>query len=182
MDGTGESVGRELEHLLEELRPRLAAVLSSFRVPPDDADDLLQDVLLQFLRKRALIRLPEVWLLGALRNACRMYWRSRSRRFTTAVDGALLDLVADAAEVPPQESRLLRRNLSQRIARLDWRCRSVLRLRYHLGYEAREVADEMGYSRASIDKVTRRCLEALGRKLAVRGAASPGTASPDSAP
>jgi RNA polymerase sigma factor (sigma-70 family) len=156
----------ELEQLLARLDSRLAAILGAFRIPPEDADDLLQDVLLQFVRKRALIRAADVWLPGALRNACRMYWRTRSRRFTHAIDGALLDLVEDKVERPPQESRLLRRNLAQRIARLDWRCRAVLRLRYNLGYEAREVANEMGYSPASIDKVTRRCLDALGRKLA----------------
>ena len=155
-----------LERLLDEMAPRLAGVLSAFRIPAEDADDLLQNVLLQYLRKRAQVHDPKTWLPGALRNECRMYWRTRRRSFTTAVDGVLLDLMAEPAATPAQELRVLRRNLGRFLAQLDWRCREILHLRYHLGHEAREVADEMGYRPSSIDKVTRRCLDALGRKLA----------------
>lgn len=158
---------KTLAEWLEELRPRLSAILGSFRIPPEDGEDLVQNVCLQYLRKRDGIRDPGYWIPGALRNECLMFLRTKSRRFTVAVDGALLDLMGGDAtpDTPPQEQALLRRNLSRWIAQLDWRCRSILRLRYHLGHETREVAEAMGYRPSSVDKVTRRCLDALGRKV-----------------
>lgn len=157
--------GLGLERLLEEQGPRLSAILAKFRIPRSDADDLVQNVLLQLVRKQDCIREPATWLRGALRNECRMYWRTRSRSFTTAVDTSILELVAEGS-APKQEREALRGTLSRWISDLDSRCRSILRLRYHLGYEPREVAEELGYRPSSIDKVTRRCLDALGRKVA----------------
>jgi len=162
-----EAENRELERVLRTLRPRLGAILASFRIPPQDADDLLNNVLIQYVHKRELIRTPEAWLPGALRKECLMFRRTRSRSFTAAVDTALLDTMNPAADSePPQERALMRRTLRRWISSLNERCRSILHLRYYLGYETSEVAEEMGYSPASVDKVTRRCLDALGRKMA----------------
>lgn len=168
MDPTDDPPGEDhhdLSALLKEQKPKLAAILSRFRIPPADAEDLLQNALYQFLRKRRQIRSPAAWLRGAVRNECRMYWRSRSRSFTVAVDQSLLDVVSEGTR-PQQEQAVLRRNLERWLSELDRRCRSILHLRYHLGYEPREVAEKTGYAPSSIDKVTRRCLDVLGRKLA----------------
>jgi RNA polymerase sigma factor (sigma-70 family) len=159
----------ELRILLAELRPAFGAILSRFGIPPQDAEDRVQDALLGYLAKHRKIRNPAAWLKGALRNECRMYWRSRGRSITVAVDQALLDIVADEAG-PEQERSVLRRNLKRWISKLDWRCREILRLRYSLGYEPREVAEEMGYKPGSIDKITRRCLDALARKASALAA------------
>jgi len=163
----GDGVGAdELPRLLRELREPFAAILGAFRIPAQDCEDVLQTVVLHYLHKRERIRCPEAWFRGALRNQCRMYWRSRQRAFVAAVDSGLLEVFA-GSDQGDQERAVLRRNLARWIADLDWRCRSLLRLRYYLGYETREVASEMGYQPASVDKVTRRCLDVLGRKLAV---------------
>jgi len=162
-----EADDRELERILRTLRPKLGAILASFRIPPQDADDLLNIVLLQYVHKRLQIRTPETWLPGALRNECRMFWRTRGRSFTTAVDTALLDTMnPEQGGEAPQERAVMRHTLRRWVSSLSERCRSILHLRYYLGYETREVAEELGYSPASVDKVTRRCLDALGRKLA----------------
>jgi DNA-directed RNA polymerase specialized sigma24 family protein len=57
------------------------------------------------------------------------------------------------------EGRVL--SVNRAFSRLPERCRTVLRLRYGLGYEPKEVADRLGYSRLSIGKVTNRCFKAL---------------------
>lgn len=168
MDTPGDAPdenGPELTTLLREQKPKLAAILSRFRIPPADAEDLMQNALYQYLRKRNQIRSPAAWLRGAVRNECRMYWRTRSRSFTVAVDQSLLDVVSEGSR-PQQEQAVMRRNLDRWISELDQRCQSILHLRYHLGYKPREVAEKTGYAPSSIDKVTRRCLDALGRKLA----------------
>lgn len=161
-----QDVPGEVNHLVEVMGPSFGKILSSFRIPPHESEDLVQEVLIQFLHKRSKINSPEKWLRGALRNECRMYWRGHSRKRTTAVDNAILETFSGSSTTPDQELRVLRRNLSRWISSLDYRCRSILELRFKLGYESREVAEELGYRRSSIDKVTRRCLDALGRKLA----------------
>lgn len=155
--------GDELRELMDRERSAFGAILSSWRIPPQDAEDLVQNVLYQFLRKRRDIEQPSRWLKGALKNECRMYWRTRRRSITVAVDTALLDVAGDES-MPAQERAVARRNLERWIAKLDYRCRTLLRLRYKLGMQPREVAEETGYKPSSVDKVTRRCLAALATK------------------
>lgn len=155
----------DLAELLRRIWPRLRKVLSAFHIPPEDADDLVQDTVMQFIRKRTQIHNPEHWFVGALKNESRMYWRTRSRRRTVAVDQAVLDVMAGGAE-PEAERATERRGLARWIATLPRNCRELLRLRYGLGLDDDEVAAETGYRPSSVDKVTRRCVQALSKKMA----------------
>jgi len=151
--------------MLRRLSPDLQAILGRFRIPPEDADDLVQQALLQFVRKRSQIQSPEPWLRGAVKNECRMYWRGRSRKLTVAVDQGVLDVMAGGTADDPERA-ILRRGLSRWLAALPWNCRSLLQLRYGMELNVREVAKRTGYRPASVDKVTKRCLDALSRKMA----------------
>jgi len=160
---TPNDSGDEVQELMVREKSAFGAILSSSRIPPHDAEDLVQNVLYQFVRKRRKIENPSTWLKGALRNECRMYWRTKRRSLTVAVDTAMLDVARDES-MPAQERAVARRNLETWISQLDYRCRELLRLRYKLGLQPREVAVETGYKPSSVDKVTRRCLDALSRK------------------
>jgi RNA polymerase sigma factor (sigma-70 family) len=72
-------------------------------------------------------------------------------------------------KAPDQEETDLRRDLNHAIEQLPERCRSLLALRYGHGYEAPELAERMGYSPSSINKITTRCLAALTRHLVASG-------------
>lgn len=156
------------EHLLERAEPRLKAVLARFRIPPQDADDLLQQTLLAYLHKHQQVQQPEAWLLGTLRDRCLMYWRSRRRRLYEAVDSSILESIAEPRR-PSQEIADICRDLEMVIARLPERCQDLLKLRYRLGCGAPETAERLGYSTSSIYKVTERCLAALTRELVEAG-------------
>lgn len=180
-DAQREALEEEFTVLFDSMRPLLLRMLSALNIPPEDAEDLVQKVFVRYLYKRRGIEKPEKWLKGALRKECLMFWRTRGRRRTTAMDEAVLETVAPERGMPEQERRVLRRNLSRWISGLDYRCRKLLRLRYGLELDALEVAEEMHYKPSSIDKVTRRCLDALGRKLAAAlppGARKPGAKKP----
>jgi RNA polymerase sigma factor (sigma-70 family) len=139
-------------------------VFARFRIPEQDAEDLLQQALLTYVRKRQTVRNPESWLVGTLRNRCLKYWRSRRRRLYTAVDSAILESVAsDGAS--GQEHSDMRRDLEGAMGRLRPRCRSILGLRYGLGCEPRETARRLGYKESSIYKLMERCLAALSSQL-----------------
>lgn len=158
----------ELESLLTSLRPRIRRTFARFRIPQEDAEDILQDALLAMVTKGHSVRSAEPWLMATLRNRCLLYWRSRRRRLYDAVDTALLESAADPAEAE-QERIGLRRDLAAVIALLPRRCQSLLRLRYRLGYDPSEVASCMGYRHSSIRKVTSRCISALTRRITAAG-------------
>jgi RNA polymerase sigma factor (sigma-70 family) len=157
-----------IEALLERIQPRLRSTFSRFRIPIEDAEDLLQQSLLTYLHKRDTIHDPERWLLGTLKNRCLMYWRSRRRRLYRTVDTAILESVAEPRR-PAQETNDLLHDLESVVGHLPERCQALLRLRYRLGCEPPEAARRMGYRTSSIYKVLERCLAALTRELVASG-------------
>ena len=165
--GAGGEVS--LEILLKELQPRIRSVFARYRIPPQDAEDLLQQTLLIYLHKCESVYDPANWLIGALRNRCLLYWRSRRRQIYSAVDKAILESVAGAQDVPPQESIGFFRDLNRLLAELPARCRKIFKLRYREGYNPTETADRLGYKASSIYKITERCLASLTNRLVACG-------------
>jgi len=161
-------VESSLEGFLKKVRPRLKTLFAHYRIPPQDTEDILQQALLALIYHREGVRDPEAWLLGTLRNKCLLYWREQRRRLYDAVDAAVLEFMAEPLE-PAQESADLQRDLINALERLPERCRSLLSLRYRQGYDPPELAQRLGYSPASISKITTRCLAALTRNLLALG-------------
>jgi len=159
------SRGDEIAGLLAELQPKLSRILLHFRIPEQDAEDLLQDVLLSLVSREEGVESPEAWLLAGLRYRCLMYWRSRRRALYRAVDEALLESLAKP-EQPAAVRHEIAHDLTKCLTEIPSRCRSVLKLRYTMGLRPPEVARKLGYNSSSIATVTRRCLAALCQKLA----------------
>jgi RNA polymerase sigma factor (sigma-70 family) len=152
------------EGFLKVMGPKMKRLLATYRVPVEDAEDVLQQALLALIYQWETIRDPEGWLLGTLRRHCLMYWRDHRRRLYSAVDSAILEWLSQPL-APPQERSDLLADLRSMIGRLPPRCRTVLELRFQLGYEPSEVARRLGYRDKSIGKVTHRCLAALAREM-----------------
>lgn len=156
--------GYSIEELLEKLQPKLRRILARYQIPPEDADDIVQQTMLDLVYKQDLINNPAGWVLGSVRNRCVIYWRKRRSQLYDAVDMAILELLAKPAG-PSQHHATLRHDLERVLAELPERCQNVLRLRYGLGYGPTEVAERLGYRPSSIRKVTNRCLARLTRHL-----------------
>lgn len=150
--------------LLEGLQPTARQVFARYRIPSQDAEDLLQQALVSLLTKQQEVRDPHAWTVGALRNLCRLYWRKRRTVLYEAVDAAILESIADPVR-PEQERRAVARDLERLLQDLPGRCRSVLDLRYRVGCRPKETARRLGYRDSSIYKITERCLAALSRRL-----------------
>jgi RNA polymerase sigma factor (sigma-70 family) len=159
-----EEASEGVAELLDRLRPKLERILLHFRIPAQDAEDLIQDVLLSLVSRRPRLESPEAWLLAGLRYRCLMYWRSKRRSLYRTVDATLLEGLAEPA-APESERADLARDLDRCLTSIPTRCRSVLKLRYALGLRPPEVARELGYNSNSIATITRRCLAALCQKL-----------------
>lgn len=171
------SAWKSLNQLMPKVQPKLERILCYYQIPPQDAEDLIQDSVLTLLYKWEKIHSAEAWLLATLKRRCLMYWRSRRSRLTDAVDMAILELLAKPA-APAQDTTALSRDLERALECLPARCQNLLRLRYGLGYKPAEVADRMGYRASSIRKVASRCLAALNRQLVATGFFPPAPEEP----
>jgi RNA polymerase sigma factor (sigma-70 family) len=157
-----------LEEFLERQRSRLKALIAHYHVPTEDIEDILQQALLALVYRWDTVRDPEAWLVGTIRNRCLLYWRDRRRKLYEAVDATMLEWMADPLK-PEQEGADLARDLAAVLARLPHRCRSLLEMRYFMGYDPPELAARLGYSPTSISKITQRCLAAMLRQLTAAG-------------
>jgi RNA polymerase sigma factor (sigma-70 family) len=154
-----------LAELLEAVRTRLKRLLRSYDIPPEDAEDIVQEALLEALRKWDTIRQKDAWLLGAVRFKCSNYWKKKRGGRVEAVDLADLEELS-GPQAPDQEQKEISLDLRSLTRGVDGRHRAALWLRFGVGLSADEVARQLGYSSTSIRKLTGRCLARLQRWVA----------------
>lgn len=145
--------------LSEGLRRHVRAILSSHRIPPQDAEDLVQAALLALTASWDDIRDPGAWLCGTLRRCCLGYWRDR-RRFAQRfqeLDGLALEVPVESER--PRRDLLI--DLDRALAKLPPRHRRLLVLRYRLGFETDEAAQALGLASGSVRQTVRRSLAQL---------------------
>lgn len=153
-----------LATLLTAMKPRLQGILASSRIPPQDAEDVLQDAMVIFLLKRRNVKNPEKWLLGVVKRRCLVYWRARRRQLWEAVDFAILEAVA-APGGAPQHALDFLRDLEEIIDSLPERQRELVKLLLEEEPDPYEVADRLGYARSGIHKVIRRARKTVRDRL-----------------
>lgn len=157
-----ESLDEErFSQLLEQVRPRLKRLLASYLIPPEDCEDLLQEVFLAFWLKRLQVNAPEAWLLSAVRMECLRYRRRKARQIHVGVEESVLESLAGRSETDFD----LRQDLRAVIGALPARHRTLLQLRYGLGLTPEETAGRLGYQLSSLKKTTTRCLQTLRSRL-----------------
>jgi RNA polymerase sigma factor (sigma-70 family) len=155
-----------LEAAFLKVRPKLKSILAFQRIPPEDAEDLIQEALVAAILRWDSILDPESWLFGALRYRCSIYRRSRRvlRRRLTLVPYPVLDAIVES-ETPPQEREDLVRDVYQASVYLGRQHQAILRLRYRLGFSVEEIADRLGYRPASVRKLAARAITRIRRRL-----------------
>lgn len=133
-----------------------------FSVPSADIQPLIHDVFVAFIRHHAAIADDRSWLVAAVSNACRKYWRDRKP--TEELPETLVDpyRLADDVAARIDVVRLLRA--------IPRRCQTVLWLRYVEGRSPEEIATECGassssgYGRQLVHRCLRKLREALARR------------------
>jgi RNA polymerase sigma factor (sigma-70 family) len=154
----------------------LHRILSRFRVPYDDIEDLIQDTLLAYVSKISAIQSPEAWLATTLFNRCAMYWRSqhRDRRKLAAFqDHQLTDPFLFTEIAPRTEARV---DLERLVRLLPTRQRELLRLRFVFELEPSDIAEIMGCHETSVRRIAWRALNrlaALEKLLGAEGGSLP---------
>jgi RNA polymerase sigma factor (sigma-70 family) len=154
----GES---EFEALYLEYGVLLRSIaMRRFHVPPDDAEALVHDTFIAYLQRHTVIREVKPWLMGAVGNACKHYWRDRKR------EAPMPDGVEETpVERDDAEEWAWRISVGACVARLGEKCRETLR-GYYWRQETKEqiagnLATSPGYVRQLLVSCRRRLKEML---------------------
>ena len=121
----------------EELYTRHAPLLRyialrKFRVPREDVDGLVHDVFATYLASPTTVRSPRPYLIGAICNAARHYWRDRKNE-EAALSKCEVVLPPDNELIVDVVGRKLL--IASTLARIGSKCRDLLR-RYYLDGES----------------------------------------------
>ncbi len=147
----------DVEALYVEYRSLLLAVACrKFRVPPSDAESILQEVFLSFLETDAQIDNARSWLVAAVCNASRYYWRTQSKSESLPED---YREHSDPISHALPERRAMEMTVQQALAYLQPRCRETLRLHYFEGRSAIEVGRELDTTTRYAEKLIHNCLK-----------------------
>jgi RNA polymerase sigma factor (sigma-70 family) len=170
----------DLPALWDGLRPALKRVLWRFRIPPEDAEDLVQRTLLLAVTRWQEIECPQTWLLGTLHNTCIDYVRRRRRNIERQVD--LGDWEPQiAVEWQRQEKHDRLADIDRACRKLPMASRKLVLLRFRLGLTICETANAMGLAPESVRKATTRALERLRVAMGHRYGDKGGVATQDEA-
>jgi RNA polymerase sigma factor (sigma-70 family) len=149
--------GDDVESLYVRHRTLLFFVACrKFRVPESDAESLIQEVFLSFLQTRTTIENKRSWLVAAMCNASRHYWRTQGRTES---------LPEDFGEHSDPGSQSIADKLAQQMTMqkvlgyLQPRCRETLRLHYFEGRSAADVATQLDTTSRYAEKLIHNCLK-----------------------
>jgi RNA polymerase sigma-70 factor, ECF subfamily len=168
---TSLSIEEELPRLCDELRERVRFCFYRYRIPPDDAEDLLQEALLLAVSKWSEIRAPRGWFLSTLEKRCILYWRVRVAHEERYVQ--LEDWAPGPTADRRQERRDLLADLEKAGRRLSPANRKILELRFRQGLSPGEAARAMGLAASSIRTTTNRALAQLRLLVGAEPASPP---------
>jgi RNA polymerase sigma factor (sigma-70 family) len=144
-------------------RRLLAYARSRFGIATADAEDLLQDTLLELLRKRQHIRSPEGFVFTLFRDCCARHVAAGRR------SGQIFSREAAPPETPPQpagpEGIERRVALRQALGGISSVCRRLICAFYIEGRSLREVAETLAATEFGVSKTINRCLRRLRQCL-----------------
>ncbi len=127
------------------------------------AEDVAQEVWVQWARHGARVERPESWLRTAVRHAATNLLRRRARRLQHEALGAPLERSV-TPEAQGEQAELVR-SISETVFALEEPLRSTILARYVQGRSARELARDEGLSVATVRSRERRALERLRERL-----------------
>jgi len=143
--------------LYEQHRQLLMFIGSrKFRIPECDAENLIQEVFLSLLQVSVKIGNVRSWLVAAMCNASRHYWRAQGRTETLPDD---IGERGDPSSSVIADKLALQLTIHQSLNYLKEPCRRTLWLHYFEGRSAADVARELGHTVRYAEKKIHTCLK-----------------------
>ena len=134
----------------------LAVACRKFRVPEGDAEGLLQEVFVSYLQTGVKIENVRAWLVAAICNASRHYWRTQGRAEQLPED---FPEQSDPGSHALPERFALEISIRQALQYLQPRCRETLWLHYFEGRAASDIAHELETTTRYAEKLIHNCLK-----------------------
>lgn len=127
-----------------------------FRIPDSDAENLIQEVFLSYLQTGTKIENIRAWLVAAMCNASRHYWRSQGRTESLPDN---IDDHSDPGTHGLADQFAMKMTVRQALDYLQPRCRETLWLHYFEGRSAGDVARELETTNRYAEKLIHNCLK-----------------------
>jgi len=143
----------------------LRVAMRKFRIQESEAETLVHEVFLTYLKRFNEIRDLSSWFLGAICHASRHYLRMNGRAVTP-------DEMFERTD--PASMRIVDTLPDQLAARealecLSPRCQEVLRLRFFDGCSIAEIAERLGLKTKYTQKLVTKCLRRAEQKYTAKG-------------
>ena len=147
----------DVERLYVEHRSLLLYVACrKFRIPDSDAENLIQEVFLSYLQTGTKIENIRAWLVAAMCNASRHYWRAQGRTESLPDN---IDDQSDPGSHGLADQFAMKMTVRQALDYLQPRCRETLWLHYFEGRSAGDVARELETTNRYAEKLIHNCLK-----------------------
>ena len=165
-DTTGPAGDDAFEALYREYGLLLRSIaMRRYGIPPDDAEALTHDTFIAYLERHTKIQELKPWLMGAVCNASKHYWRDRKREAPLPED---VEETADPASDCTADSWAWRITVAGLVARMGSKCRETLQ-RYYCADESKEMIAATlslspGYVLHLLSSCRQRIREMLGRR------------------
>ncbi|MDP9360448.1 MAG: sigma-70 family RNA polymerase sigma factor [Acidobacteriota bacterium] len=127
-----------------------------FHVPESEAEGLIQEVFLSFMTTTTRVENIRAWLVAAMCNASRHYWRVQGRTEGLPED---FDDHSDPSSNDIAETMAIVITMRQALEYLPPRCRETLHLHYYEGLSANEVAHSLDTTSRYAEKLIHNCLK-----------------------
>ncbi len=138
-------------------RPLLLHVgCRKFRIPESEAESLIQEVFLSFMTTTTKVENTRAWLVAAMCNASRHYWRGQGRTEGLPDD---FDEHTDPSSSGIAEKMAMIITMQQALGYLQPRCRETLYLHYYEGRSANDVAVSLDTTSRYAEKLIHNCLK-----------------------
>ena len=138
-------------------RPLLLHVgCRKFRIPESEAEALIQEVFLSFMTTTTKVENIRAWLVAAMCNASRHYWRSSGRTEGLPED---FEDHTDPLSHGIADKLAMIITMQQALDYLQPRCRETLYLHYYEGRSANDVAISLDTTSRYAEKLIHNCLK-----------------------
>lgn len=146
----------------------VSIAIRKFGVPTSEAETLVQEVFLSYLKRSTEIHDVHAWLLGGICHASRYFWRQQGRVGETVE----LDELFEREDPTSHDVRDdLPDALTMRavLESLPPRYRRILRLRYYEGCSIAEVAESLGVKPKYAQKLVSKCIKKAEKNYLAKG-------------
>lgn len=142
-------------------RKLLGYARSRFGIGAEDAEDLLQDTLLQLLQQRDRVTAPEGFVFTVFRLGCSRYLAECSAAKEVFVPESESAEQAPQTQASGPEGTERRITLRQALGGISSTCRRLLCAFYIEGRSLRDTADTLAVAQSGVSKTINRCLRRL---------------------